>query len=599
MNPPFPNIAEALRRIAADPALSDSHRRKWRIALAALAKLQGRPPETIQLDPRESIALMERSSPAALRLTEGSMANYRSGLRAALRHLGLLSSPPKSLPPQDPVWIALLEQLPQLHDFGRLRAFVHWLSSQGVAPDAVEQSHLAAYLQQREASRGGSKQVSHARRIVSLWRRAAQDIQDWPQAGLANPKPRQLSLPFEAYPAPLAQQAETYLTEIASSPDIFGDELAGQRPAVSARTVDTRRHGVRMLLWGAHEAGIPMQRLNSLHSLLEQDILKASFKWHMGRKGLLADKKIDAHLTTCVATVFSVANYLHIDGDERTKLKGFLDKLERKPPPQGLIDRHERILEALDDPRTRAMFLHLPTHIMKQARRLRDGWTHKGTAHAPRLEEAAWLAGIATAIEIELHAPLRVTDLVHLRLGEEIRLSNPGKGRALGTLHLERSSKTGQGLQVPLQPETLALLREYLQEFRPLLRYAPGVWLFPGDVSVDKPRAVSGFGTAITENITEYLGLRINTHAFRAIAGALILEADPHAIDDVRAMLGHATFSTALRYYRRFSTRAAATRLGQTVAGLRRSSRHFLSPRPLPHAQGKPRKPKRQGGGAP
>ena len=62
----------------------------------------------------------------------------------------------------------------------------------------------------------------------------------------------------------------------------------------------------------------------------------------------------------------------------------------------------------------------------------------------------------------------------------------------------------------------------------------------------------SAFGRAIAENICEYLGLRINTHAFRCIAGALILEANPRAIDDVRALLGHSSFATVMRYYRRF-----------------------------------------------
>jgi integrase len=315
-----------------------------------------------------------------------------------------------------------------------------------------------------------------------------------------------------------------------------------------------------------------MERLCHLRVLMELDVLKASLRWHMTRKNLLADKKIDAQLMTFVATAYSVANYLRVAHDERLKLKAFLDKLQPQEQPEGLIDRHDRILDELENPRTRAMLLHLPSRLMREARRLRGGWTDKRGAHAPRPHDAAWIAGIAVAVEIELHAPLRLTDLSNIRLGHELRLSGSGASRWIGNLHVARTSKTGKGIQVPLQLETIRLIREYLDHFRPLLRHASGVWLFPGEVSVDRPRAASAFGTAISENAAEYVGLRVNPHAFRCIAGALILEANPHALDDVRAILGHATFNTTLRYYLRFRTRAAATRLGQTISGLRRDS---------------------------
>ncbi len=600
MNQPIPRtIAEALQRVATDSTITPGYRRQWRVALSTLARLHDRPAETIALNSRESIALMESDAPAALGLSAGSMANYRAGLRGALRHFGLLARPAQRASVQDPAWLALLEQLPPMREFERVRAFVQWLAQGNIRPAMVNQTHLDAFLKHREATRGGSKQVSHARRLISVWRRAVQDIPGWPQAGLVNPKPAQLSLPLDAYPAPLSEEAETYLAAIAAPPDIFDDKPATNRRPVSPATVASRRHGVRILLQGAHEGGIPMERLNQLRCLLDLDILKASFRWHMARKGLLADKKIDAHLMTVVATVFSVANYLQISADERQQLKAFLDRLELKAQPDGLIDRYERILAALDDIRTRAMLLHLPRRLMQQAYRLRNGWTHKGIDHAPQPKKAAWLAGIAIAIEIELHAPLRVNDLGHLRLGQELRLTPPGKGRAAGTLHLERSSKTGRGLQVPLQPESLALLHEYLEQFRPLLPYANGIWLFPGEVSADLPRAITGLGTAITETISQYLGIRINPHAFRAIAGALILEANPNAIDDVRALLGHSTFVTALRFYRRFSTREAANRLGQAISGLRRSSRHLAQPVPRVRAKGTIRKGRRGQKGGP
>jgi len=210
--------------------------------------------------------------------------------------------------------------------------------------------------------------------------------------------------------------------------------------------------------------------------------------------------------------------------------------------------------------------------MMCEARRLLHGWTDRFGVHLPHPERAAWLASIAIAIEIELHLPIRMEDLNHLRLGHEVRLIQSGGSRWQGSLHIEQTAKTGVGIQANLQSETLQMLREYLNVFRPLLPNAHGIWLFPGEKSADEPRNKSAFGTAITENVTQFVGIRVNPHAFRCIAGALILEADPSAIDDVRAILGHASFNTALRYYRRFSTRAAANRLGIVIAKHRRAT---------------------------
>lgn len=583
----FPTIAEALRLIEHDEALTEGSRERMKTGLNALAKLsQPALPEMVLLDPQHSLALMERSSPAAFGVkAKTTVANYRAALRAALRHLGFLSALPKVATIADPAWLVLLALLPEGHDFDRLRAFVSWLAAEGVPPAAVEQAHLDAYVEQRQATRGGGKQVDHVRRVLGLWRRAAKDFEGWPVAGLANPKAKQLSLPFDAYPAPLKEEVEQYLKDIATEVDPFADDEEvddGSQQSqpkklpnnpVSAATVKTRSHGVRKLLWGAQQEGVSMDSLNSLRVLLAPKVFKPSFRWHMRHKGI-RDKKLDVQLTTFVGTIFSVANYYDVAPGEKAQLKAFFKKLQPKEKPDGLIDRHERILDALEDLRVQAMFLHLPQRLMKEARKLRDGWTEKknGKVHAPRPMEGVWLAGLATAIEIELHAPLRLTDLARLRIGDHLRLGGSTGSRAVGTLHVEESSKTSRGIQVPLQPDSINLIREYLDDFRPMFRHASSAWLFPSEKSMDRPRDVAAFGTAITESIAQFVGLRVNPHAFRCIAGAFILKEDPNALDDVRALLGHATFNTALRYYRRINTREAATRLGLAIARKRRSS---------------------------
>jgi integrase len=292
---------------------------------------------------------------------------------------------------------------------------------------------------------------------------------------------------------------------------------------------------------------------------------------------------VTADVAQLAATVASIAYYLELPPAEMTPLKAVLARV-RQPPRTEITDRNTRILAALDDPATRACLLHLPRHLMGMAARQRDGWTNSKTGlhHSPRPIDAAWLASVAVAIEILLHAPMRIKNLQHLQIGQGLRLASTGRGRWSGTILVAGvTTKNGIGLEVPLEAETITLLREYLEEHRGALPHADTAWLFPGEASPDRPRNKGAFGLAITEGIHAIVGLRINPHAFRAIAGSFILEANPHAIDDVRAMLGQSTFHTALIYYRRRNQHAAAGRLSETLARQRRSTRLLASARML------------------
>jgi len=333
--------------------------------------------------------------------------------------------------------------------------------------------------------------------------------------------------------------------------------------------VQTRKYAIRRLLHGAREGGIPMERLAHLAVLTEADCLRASLDWHFRLKG----QKMNADLGVLAATLVSLAQRLPgLPEGRLAEVKQAVARIKR-PPATGLTERNARLLDALEDPRTRARLLHLSALLMREAARLRDGWTDKqGVTHAPRSHEAAWLAGVAVAIEVCLHAPLRLHDLTHLRLGEELCLT-------LGTGRHDRAVlrvapekvKNGRVLEFLLEGDSLRLLRDYLDNYRPLLTHAAGLWLFPGHVSPEAPRNKNSFGRAITDAIHQHVGLRMNPHAFRCFVGAMILEANPHAVDDVRAILGHAGFDTAMKHYRRFETRGAAQRLSQTIARQRRA----------------------------
>jgi integrase len=362
---------------------------------------------------------------------------------------------------------------------------------------------------------------------------------------------------------------ETYLDAIGAplGDDLFsGDDRADP---VKPSTVTTRMYTLRRLCWGAVQGGIPIESLTSLRPVTTPAFAKASLNWHFRRAG-----EVNADLAQMAATIASVAQYLKLSEAEWAALKPILAKA--KPPPRTELTEHtSQLLDQLADPTCRLKLLHLPQHLMREATRIGDGLPNRsGKVRPPQPEAAAWLAATAVAIEILLHAPMRLINLQTLRLGTELQLSQVSRKQYRGTIFLAAASvKNTRRLEVPLQSETIALIRTYLDRHRPLLPCPDSPWLFPGQGGPDRPRHKGAFGQAITEAVEQWVGIRLNPHAFRAFAGAMILEANPHAIDDVRAILGHSCFETAMIYYRRCCQRDAANRLSATIAGERSSTR--------------------------
>jgi len=583
-----PTVAEALTAVASWEELPHSRRRVLVTGLHTLARLEGKPPEAVRLDPVAAIARMEATSPAALGVAASTFANYRAGVRYVMRRLGLLASQrPRTRPASDPAWTALLQTLPSGPGFNRLRTFVSYCSAEGILPTEVQQAILDRYAEMRAATRGGTKSQDHARRVVNQWNQAIRECPGWPPTRLGlREQALNRSPPFDAYPESLQREITAYLDTIGQTQAAGLFSGPARRP-VKPSTVTSRNYCLRRLLHGAVQNGIPMDRLAELRSVVDPAFIRAALDWHYHRSG----NQLTSDLGQMAATIASVAQYLNLPQTNPTLWAEIKHILARVKPPQReeITEHNARLLDALGDPVTRAKLLHLPARLIQEAARLRDGWTdRKGLAHMPRPTEAGYLAGIAVVIEVLLHAPMRRDNLLHLRIGHELRLAAIGRGKWRGTICIAGEAvKNRRRIEFPLEADSIALIRDYLDDFRPALPNADTEWLFPGQAGRDRPRNKTSFGTAISQTIHEHVGVRVNPHAFRAFAGALILEANPHAIDDVRAVLGHSSFATAMVYYRRNSQKEAAGRLSDMLACHRRATRLLAGAR-SPQLGGRP-----------
>jgi integrase len=197
--------------------------------------------------------------------------------------------------------------------------------------------------------------------------------------------------------------------------------------------------------------------------------------------------------------------------------------------------------------------INLPRVMMAQARSLRE--------HAP--VKAAVLAQIAVAIAILTFAPVRLNNLVHIRLDEN--LIKPGGLDCPYMLVFRRYDvKNRQDLEHPFDAGLTALIDEYINEFRStLLRGSNELWLFPGEAGGCKDaRTLSG---QITNRIQKAIGLSVTVHQFRHAAAAIYLQHHPGDYETVRRILAHHNIQTTIRCYCGLETLHANKAFGDIV----------------------------------
>ena len=410
-------------------------------------------------------------------------------------------------------------------------------------------------------------------------------IAGWPDTELAlGPvEGRVQALPFSTYSASLQAEIERYLAWLAQDPEDADEDDETAHQAASPETVLTRRKGLRLLLWGAVETGHAPETLTQLADLVRFDLARQSLRWHRGRLGKRNPEKPAERLPTAgtallAGTLQSLAVYFKLTGEANTRFRRML-AVYRPKPQREITGDLAALLDQLADPDVEGRLLHLPQMLMHKARRLRDGWTTKaGKNHPPKPFEGCWMAAMAAAIEIELHLPLRIHDLARLRQDEELFVT-PANGRRPSEVHLRVvANKNGQLVETWLRDEAAELITEYLLKFRHLGPHPATAWVFPHRDREDRARAKNHFADAIADIIHEHTGVRVNVHAFRAFAAALVLEDNPHAIEDVRVLLGHAYFDTAFRFYRRTNRKGAAERLSDGLSKRRHRTRASALP---------------------
>ena len=162
--------------------------------------------------------------------------------------------------------------------------------------------------------------------------------------------------------------------------------------------------------------------------------------------------------------------------------------------------------------------------------------------------KAAVTAQIATAIAILTFAPIRLGNLIQIKLDEN--LIKPGAlDDPYWLVFPHYDVKNRVRLQFKLVPQLCAIIDEYIHDHRSVLlredRMRRGAFRAKQE-GVKTSRTLS---LQITDRIEKGCGLRMTAHQFRHAAAAIFLKDHPGEYETIRQLLGHRNIQTTMNFY--------------------------------------------------
>jgi integrase len=369
------------------------------------------------------------------------------------------------------------------------------------------------------------------RLIVRAWNSCVDKIAEWPKQRLIEPPVKSLTkIPWENFPEPLREEIEKYLEGFRKiRRGVKGKRI---RPCKES-TINTRRRELQAFARMAVKLGYPTESLTSLAELLSPDLVEEVLEAYWEENG----EEPKVYTIDMAWKLLSVARETKCVPDhDLEKLHEFRVAMEEHREG-GLTEKNLRVIRAVLTEGVWDKVVLLPRAMMQEARLDRHT--------APM--KAAVNASIAVAIAILSIAPMRLGNLIQIKLNEN--LVKPGQiDGPSWVIFPMQDVKNRVQLQYKLLPEVGELIDEYINDFRPiLLRKSNGLWLFPGETGgVKTSRTLS---LQITDRVLKATGLRLTVHQFRHAAAAIFIKERPGQFELARQLMGHKSITTTMRFY--------------------------------------------------
>ena len=439
-------------------------------------------------------------------------------------------------------WSGLSDRLPAPGLRYSLSRLIKFCALSGVMPDEVDATTIDDFSTWLADHTSCSQPQRKAREAAKRWNKAVESVPDWPGRRITLAPARDAyCLPWDQLPEAFREDAEAWLALL--SVDCWSDEDAPPRP-LKTSTIETRRFQVRQAFSVLVRLGHEKEQITSLATLVQpahvEQIL--TFFWERGGNQPNSQAAGIAH------SLLGIARH-------RVKLReADLRKLRRlkhrvTPRQSGLTAKNRATLRLFEDQRNKERLLMFPIDAMDQANRMSN--------RAP--VKAALLAQTALAVEILLMMPLRLNNLANLHLDSHL----DWRGDRLFIIIPSESVKNDEPIEFELPAPSVALLRTYLEKFRPKLGNGSG-YLFPGTLA-ERPKNQTHLSRQITRTLFKKTGIEMTPHQFRHFAAKIWLDDHPGSHEVVRRFLYHRSIDTTTANYTGFETRSATLQYDQFI----------------------------------
>jgi len=542
-----PTLEDVRRVVAGAEGLAPSRRRDLGSALAILARATGRPLSALPGEKCRLAAFVRELDHAKLGISKKRLSNLRSDIWAAVS----IAKDGGALPPRPalaPSWQSLHARLPTKRLQIGLSRMMRYHSALGIDPVSVSDATLAAYRTHLESHTYRNARDLH-RVACKLWNTARRTVSDWPQVPLVEPYyiTATESIAWEQFPAAFVSEIEQFLHWAAGRDFITRDPPTH---VCAPTTITLKRKQLRLFASAAVRGGYAIENMTSLAALISEPCLQASVQHYTNRP----DRPSDEYIFNLLRTLTAMARgWLNADPDQLGRLR----RLKRylRPRTFGLTPKNRECLRQFESPDNLKRLRDLPLRLVEPKRLAKLN-----------PERQAIMVCTALAIEILIIAPMRIGNLVSLRLDHHIHRPSARRQHVHIVLN-EGEVKNRVPLEFPLTKTAVKLLDLYLKHHHAVLAPSGSPFLFPAPRSGTR-RHTDSFAKRIQDTIRDETPLRMTCHQFRHFAAWLYLTRHPGQYEIVRRLLGHKSIQTTINFYAGFETAAAVRHFHATILEL-------------------------------
>jgi integrase len=528
--------------------LTDTQRRDLKSAVRTLCRLIDRAVEEVPANINWVFVRLRRVHPAQAGISKKHLSNVKSSVIKALELVGASRARADWLRKPSPAWEALFLKVPSQHDVWKLTQLAQYCCGLDVEPEAVTSEHIRRLLEALKAETFINKPHAKVNAMVTVWNKLARDLDGWPKTHLVYPRRKETwTIKLEAFPVSFLADVDRLMARLTNP-----DPLTGDGPAKPLRPASLfhRRFQIQEFASAVVLSGVPIEEIVDLASIVQYDRFKNAIRFLMARFG----NQITGNIASIATGMKSIArHHVKLPPKEMEELQALCKRIaggvERKD------SKNKERLEQLEDENNLRLLLMLPTRLAQIA------------AKGERSERRrALLIQAALAIEILLHAPMRIGNLSRINIDRHIRRVTV-KGRDCLLISIPGEEvKNGRDLAYELTNEAVKLYDLYLGHYRPTLMVAPSDHLFPAqDGGPKRPHTLSSL---ITVTIKAETGLVIHPHLFRSIAGKIHLMVNPGDFGTVSHAIGD-TIATTMKAYAQHEQKNAVRHYQASVEAVR------------------------------